>query len=616
MRLADEGYNDEEEPSSAGTSLAIDRLLLQEREELVYKLLASMPRAQIARIHRWIAPCVQMDIIEALPSEIALLVFSYLPWPTLLRCSLVSRRWRALADDNSLWKRLCAQRGWAWRWPSVRREPLRPLGDGVMDHNDEGMGDDEEVDASTSFALPVGSEQGAPVAQTVVCHRDPHVFGLPATPRINQHARAEGTRRRRGSSPAPLAMTVASNALGESSQHATNVLRYSSPSMLPTTRTQRPNYKLLHQTHVLLKNRLLHGSYRFSTLQTCETPNVHTSMIYCLQLYTYANDGRQVLFTGSKDSTVREWNLSTGAVDRVFEGVHTESVLSLCAHGNYLASGGSDLRVCIWDLRDGSLVTSFTDHQDSVLCVRFDSERLVTCSKDGTIRFYRFNYDSTKRILDEGTILGTHRAAINSVAFAGEFIVSVSGDKSLRVWDPRTGEKVHSFESHHTRGIATVDALGSLVMSGSSDKHIRIFDIKTRRGWSTAPEFHDPLSVRDSGPGVVDCAVCEVCGGTVTERRCSGAHSRRSGVPASDMHSDLVRSVAIGTEFVLSASYDKTIKVWDRETGSLVADLGGRHDYRIFGVGFDCTKIVSCGEDHKICIWDYSDGIDTSFLQL
>ena len=63
------------------------------------------------------------------------------------------------------------------------------------------------------------------------------------------------------------------------------------------------------------------------------------------------------------------------------------------------------------------------------------------------------------------------------------------------------------------------------------------------------------------------------------------------------------------------------LQVWDRETGSLVADLSGRHDGRVFCVGFDCTKvsmslfvlvsaltesfvyspsalqIVSCGED-------------------
>jgi len=82
------------------------------------------------------------------------------------------------------------------------------------------------------------------------------------------------------------------------------------------------------------------------------------------------------------------------------------------------------------------------------------------------------------------------------------------------------------------------------------------------------------------------------------------------------MHRDLVRSVALGEELVLSGSYDLTIKVWNRQTGALVADLSGGHTGRIFCVGFDATKIVSCGEDQRICIWDFAHGIDTAFLAL
>ncbi|THH05028.1 hypothetical protein EW145_g5101 [Phellinidium pouzarii] len=615
MRLTDEGYIDDDELDSAdpGASSVVDELPLQEREDLVYKLLASMPRAQIARVHRRIAPCVQMDIVGTLPSELALHVFSNLTWPTLLRCTLVSHRWRALANDNGLWKNLCAQRGWAWRWPRVPHAPV-PLfneEDSVEDFDDEGMGDDEELDAGSTSVSSSGTGGQAHV-QTLACHRDLHSFGLPATPRIYQHTRAASTRRHRKSSHASLPTAPV-----EAGKRAFNAYRQSAPSALPSAVVPRPDYRLLHQTHVLLKNRLLHGSYRFSTLQTRGTPNAHTSIIYCLQLYTYAEDGRQVLFTGSKDRTVCEWNLTTGSVERVFKGVHTESVLSLCAHGNYLVTGGTDLRVCVWDLRDGSLVRTIMDHQDSVLCVRFDSERLVSCSKDRTIRLYVFNdsIHSSQPIIGEGIVLGTHRAAVNAVALAGPFVVSASGDKSLRVWDARTCLLVRTLEAHHARGIAAIDAaLPLVVLSGSSDRHLRLYDIDARRGWSTAAEFHDPLPVRGAGLGDEGCPVCETCGGTVPERKCAG--SRRTSVAASEMHSDLVRSVAIGSDFVLSGSYDQSIKVWDRETGSLVADLDGRHEGRVFCVGFDCTKIVSCGEDQRICMWDLSYGLDTSFLQL
>jgi F-box and WD-40 domain protein 1/11 len=123
--------------------------------------------------------------------------------------------------------------------------------------------------------------------------------------------------------------------------------------------------------------------------------------------------------------------------------------------------------------------------------------------------------------------------------------------------------------------IASIDFYPPYILSGSSDKHIRLFNFNTRRGWSTCPEFHNPAPSVSSG-------ICEACGGLFRERedghsnpRASisghlstlnggvGSASRRTSM-ARDMHGDLVRSVALGKEFVVSASYDQSIKASDR----------------------------------------------------
>ena len=70
-------------------------------------------------------------------------------------------------------------------------------------------------------------------------------------------------------------------------------------------------------------------------------------------------------------------------MERVIIGVHTSSVLSICVYNGFVASAGSDRRVAMWDLEKNKLVKIICDHEDSVLCVRFDDERLVSCSKGG-----------------------------------------------------------------------------------------------------------------------------------------------------------------------------------------------------------------------------------------
>lgn len=165
--------------------------------------------------------------------------------------------------------------------------------------------------------------------------------------------------------------------------------RYSALSSPLSPSSSLPDYKLLHQTHTQLYMRFLYSSYRLSTLQTrpggrpneLVATNLHTSTIYCLQLYTHPQTGAQTLFTGSKDKSIREWDLQTSQFIRVVHNVHLGSVLSLAAHDGLLCSAGSDSTVCIWDLVENTPLAVIHDHTDSVLAVRLDEKRLVSCSK-------------------------------------------------------------------------------------------------------------------------------------------------------------------------------------------------------------------------------------------
>ncbi|KAF8077667.1 F-box/WD repeat-containing protein 11 [Lyophyllum atratum] len=558
-------------------------------KELAYRLLASLPRSRLAAIHKRIAPHLQFDIIGRLPAEISLQIFSLLTPESLLPCGLVSHRWQTLSNDQTLWMKLCRAHNWEWRQPSRIHpfdSPLTHHGDGTNDSDDEGMGDSDD-DGDSELII---NDVEAAKAELTLMHAELD-SGFASTsftgpPVLDPGPSTSGTRY--------TIYPKGSPGRSRSRPHA----RHSAPPVLKTLGSASyltPDYKLLHQTHMKLRNRFLSSSYRLSALQTRGAPNnAHTNTIYCLQLYTYPS-GLQVLFTGSRDRTVREWNLTTGLVERVIGGVHSGSVLSICIHGGYLASAGSDNRVAIWDLEKNKLFKLISDHSDSVLCVRFDDERLVSCSKDHTVRTYSFPD------LAPQFVLHAHRAAVNAVSISKDLIASGSGDKSIKLWDAKTGKLLRTFDNHHSRGIASIDFCPPHILTGSSDKHLRLVNMTNmQEGWSTSPEYRydnnvlsdvDPLPF----PSVASVLsgsrlMCHVCGSENVHRVPAGVHG-----PC--VHADLVRSVILGEDFIVSGSYDLSIKVWDRKTGGMIADLTGGHTARIFCIGFDRTKIVSCGED-------------------
>ena len=314
--------------------------------------------------------------------EVSLQIFSYLPFQTLLVCGLVSQRWQALSNDQFLWKTLCQTRGWTWRH-TPRLHPFNssvpPCHPELDDSDDEGMGDSDEENGDGDSST---DRVEAAKAELTLMHAelDSGFASMSlSSSSFNQKF-----------PPLANAKETTASRIGSRSRY------HSAPSILKSfqdSSTLKPNYKLLHQTHIKLRNRFLSSSYRLSALQTRGAPtNAHTNTIYCLQLYTYPETGKQVLFTGSRDKTVREWNLSTGMVERVIADVHTSSILSICVHNGYLASAGSDKQVAVWHLETNKLVNVLCDHEDSVLCVRFDDKRLVSCSKGKCYFKFTFSY--------------------------------------------------------------------------------------------------------------------------------------------------------------------------------------------------------------------------------
>ncbi|ODO00266.1 hypothetical protein I350_06895 [Cryptococcus amylolentus CBS 6273] len=404
--------------------------------------------------------------------------------------------------------------------------------------------------------------------------------------------------------------------------------------------------------------------------------------------------GRDWLLSGSRDKTLRLWQLTpVPRVVKIFHGGHTSSVLThsivtLPEHGILpllspsspsklsrfsldrelkkrlmAVSGGSDGRICLWDVEGGSgePVKCVNAHEQSVLCVRADEERVVSCSKDKTIKVFDIYTLEELMVIGGATDPRMHRGAVNAVGLSKDLIVSASGDRSLRVWSIHTGALLACVDGHH-RGIASIDVCQApeklpflrkgqtckgTIITGSSDASIKSFHLIEEQPsvsdvvhgdldrWSASesePEdenmhnAHHPLpsppltqiptelTERNTKIALIERDVfwspC-VCPPGLMRPDASGTCARCY----NRGHLDLVRSVHLGKDVVLSASYDATVKIWNRKSGRVVADLKDAHAGRIFCVVGDRLRVVSSGLDCRINIWDFSEGLDTSFVE-
>lgn len=219
------------------------------------------------------------------------------------------------------------------------------------------------------------------------------------------------------------------------------------------------------------------------------------------------------------------------SLERYPENLYTNPTsITVTPNGKHLLAGSWLGIIKVWDFKTGRLVGLLRGHKSW-------EEKALELIKRRPVHIH----DSAVE----------HEWILSSITVTpdGKHVISGADDKTVKIWDLKTGRLKHSFEGHTDTVIAiAVTPDGRKIVSGSFDRKIIVWDLKTQQL-----------------------------------------------VRSLDGHTDTIRSIAVTPkgEYIVSGSDDNTVKVWELTTGQLTNTLEG-HTNSVRSVSSDFRQYACC----------------------
>jgi WD40 repeat protein len=235
-----------------------------------------------------------------------------------------------------------------------------------------------------------------------------------------------------------------------------------------------------------------------------------------------------------------------------------------------LAQQRLQIRILNWRT-SGYTVRSFkgeVNHAGQVFALKLNEkgDEVASGSQDKTILVWSVKGGRCLRRLRG------HAAGVYSLDAQGDMLASGSADKVILTWKFSTGESLLAFKGHKGT-VYAVKLAGHLLVSGSADRTVKVWDVRTG----------EVLNSLEGHTGSISSLA-------IIRSASSSSSSSSSSSPLSPI--------------IASASFDKTIKLWNLYTGECVGTLEGHTDFVTCLRAVGDRTLVSSSNDKTIKVWD------------
>jgi WD40 repeat protein len=340
----------------------------------------------------------------------------------------------------------------------------------------------------------------------------------------------------------------------------------------------------------------------------------------------FSPDGTR-LVSCSQDQSLRVWDVAAGKQVAVLRG-HTSRVQQalFSPDGRHVLSASEDGTLRLWDPADGELLAVFRGHEDKIWACALspDGTRLASASFDKTVRLW-----DMAEVLRAGVCHG-HEGYVYDVAFSpdGRHLASAAWDNGVRLWDATTGRQIKILPgpgrtdpgnrySDNSPGFLARLLLalafspdGTQLVTGSRGGQVQFWNLKDGRPPRTVPLAGggvDSLAYSPDG-ALVTAALGSTDAGLAKDPRVVLLDAQSGAIVRTLAgHTDGVLAVRFAPDGrrLVSAGFDRTLRVWDAASGALLATRNGHAD-TVQGLAFsrDGTVLASASRDRTVRLWD------------